>query len=385
MSLYHKRDWTNPTVSGWLGAFIGPGRNTTALRLVPVYASVALIADMFSSLPLDVFTKSGGERREVDAPAWLRSPDPRISEFEWRYQYTVSMKLRGNAYGLVVGSLLDPVGLVWLNPDKVTVDETNPERPVYRVGSAQYEQFSQGGRIVHVREFLQPGTVKGLSPIENFARDFEVGNAAREFGARFFRSSEAPTSLLSAKTRLKEGDATKARDAFRDAVSEGGPVVLDLEWDYKRLAVSPQEAQFLETIKANATTIATIFRVQPEDVGGEVANSRTYANREADAERFNVRTMLPHVTKFEQALNPLLRAQSFVRLNMDVLARPNLLERIRANSEALRTGQIFHDEMRRLEDRPPATAEQIAFWQENYQTFKSEAESVSVSTTEVGA
>lgn len=375
MSLYHKRDWADPTVSGWLGRFVGSGRAAPALRLVPVYASVALIADMFASLPMDVFTKAGGERREVEAPDWLRAPDPRVSEFEWRYQYTVSMKLRGNAYGLVVGPILNPVGLVWLNPDKVSVDETDPARPVYRIAGAEYEQFSQGGRIVHVREFLQPGTVKGLSPIENFARDFEVGDAAREFGARFFRSSEAPTSLLTAKQRLKPGDATDARNDWREAVAEGGPVVLDLDWDYKRLSVSPSEAQFLETIRANATTIATIFRVQPEDVGGEVANSRTYGNREADAERFNVRTMLPHVTKFELALKPLLGDQRFVRLNMDVLARPNLIDRIRANSEALRTGQIFHDEMRRLEDRPPATAEQLVFWQENYQTFKSESES----------
>jgi phage portal protein BeeE len=133
-----------------------------------------------------------------------------------------------------------------------------------------------------------------------------------------------------AKRALKPGQAAEAKALFRQSVADGGPVTLDMDWEYTKLTVSPDEAQFLATIKATATQIANIFRVSPEDIGGSAGDSRTYGNREADAERFNVRTMLPLVTRYELAMGELLRPDEYLKLNMDVLSRPNLLERSRA-------------------------------------------------------
>lgn len=384
MSAFVRRETRDLAWEGVYGSgainFLGGGR-TKALRLASVYAAVSLIADMFSSLPQHFHERAGAARRPIPTPEWLANPAPGLSPFDWRYQYTTSLELRGNAYGYVVGDLSRPSGMVWLHPDTVSPVPT-ATGPEYHLPSSVERPWSQGGRIVHVRKFIEPGSIKGLSPIRNFARDFDLGYFASEFGRKYFEEGATPTSLLTSKSRLKPGQAAEAKKLFREAVADGGPVTLDQEWDYKKLSVDPAEAQFLATIKANATTIGTIFRVPPEDIGGEAGSSRTYGNREADAERFNVRTMLPHVTRYETAINELLGGGKFVRLSMDVLARPNLIDRVRANAEALRTGQLFHDEMRALEDRAPATPEQIAFWQENYQTVKSMAESITESVSE---
>lgn len=385
MSLFFKRDleWGD-VFPGWAPGSSFRSRNVKALRIVSVYGAVSLIADLFATLPQSRYRDDAGRHTKLALPAWLMKPDPRIDVFGWRYQYVTSLKLRGNAYGLVLGSSINPLGVRWLHPDSVRVDETDPTGPRYYVAGSSEPMtlYSQGGQIIHVAEFVQPGSVVGLSPIAQFQKVFETAGYAIEYGHDWFEKSAIPASLLTSKKQLKPGQAAEAKTLFRAAVADGGPVTLDMEWDYKALTIAPNEAQFLETIKASATLIATIFRVAPEDVGGETGSSKTYGNRQDDAERFNVRTMLPLVVRYELAMKTLLAESEFIKLNLDALNRPNLLERTRANFEALRSGQIFHDEMRALEDRPPATAAQVKFWQENYQTQKSASESISEAVSE---
>jgi len=385
MSLFFKRD------VGWSDVFAGftgtPSRGAAgrALRLVPVYAAVSQIADQFATLPQHHYVGEAGERRRVALPQWLANPDRRVNVFSWRYQFVTSLKLRGNAYGLVLGDPANPLGVRWLHPDSVSVDETDPTGPRFFVSGMgePLTLHSQGGRMLHVPEFVQPGSILGLSPIAQFRQVFETAEFAGQYGRDWFEKSAVPASLLMSKQRLSPGQASEAKRMFRESVADGGPVTLDAGWDYEKLTVAPDEAQFLQTIKASATLIANIFRVPPEDIGGEVANSRTYGNREADAERFNVRTMLPLVTRYELAVGELLPAGHYLKLNMDVLSRPNLLERSRANTENLRNGTLTLGEARANEDRAPLTDEQVEQWQQWFATTKSQSESDATSTAYV--
>ena len=357
------------------------GGRTKALQLAAVYAAVSLIADMFACLPQHVYESTPTTRRRIATPDWMLRPAPGLSPIEWRYQYSTSLQLRGNAYGYVVSNGARVLGVAWLHPDSVEPIKTG-DGPRYRIsGEAELERpYSQGGRIIHVREFIEPGSIKGLSPIRQFARDFELGHYAAEFGRRYFESGATPTALLALKQgKLDEAQAREAKRLFLESVQDGGLVTLPGEWDYKKLSIDPAEAQFLATIKANATIIGVIFRVPPEDIGGEAASSRTYGNREADAERFNVRKMLPHVARYEGAMNELLPDGQFVKLAMDALTRPNLLDRTRNTTEQLHNGTLTLPEARALEDRAPLTDQQIEEWQQWYSTTKSESESLAES------
>lgn len=362
--------------SSWRG-------DARALRLVPVYSAVSFIADTFSMIPQYRYRQEGSVRHRMDLPVWLSKPDSRMQPMAWRYQFATSLKLRGNAYGLVLGSSLTPLGIRWLHPDSVRVDESDPSGPQFYIGGSTQPQtlWSQGGQMIHVAEFVQPGSIVGLSPIAQFKQVWETAHHAVAYGHDWFEKSGVPAALLMAKSRLKPGDAAEARKLFKEAAADG-LVTLDQDWDYKQLTVTAEEAQFLQTIKASATMIANIFRVPPEDVGGEVGSSRSYGNREADAERFNLRTMQPLGFRYIEAMTELLPRPQFIGLDFDVLTRPSLLDLVRARSEQLRTGQLFHDEMRSESNRPPATKEQIAFWRENYQTQKTMSESISESITD---
>jgi HK97 family phage portal protein len=352
-----------------------------ALRVIPIYGAVSLIADQLASLPIGIFTRVNGVSQRTTAPAWMSRPDPRLTWFDWVHQLAVSLLLRGNAYGYIVKDSTGIAQVRWLHPDDVTLDEAGIF-PIYRVGRNAEESVERGGNILHIRAFTSPGTVRGLSPIGVFRARFETWMSAAEYGREWFNNSAQPTGILqNSKGTLTPAQMDEAKKRFKDSTRRREPVALSSDWTWQQVSVSPEEAQFLQTIKATATQIAVIFRVDPEDVGGESGSSMTYATRESNQQKFNTRTLLPWTVRMETALAELLPGETFIKFDLDSLARPNTLERLQANTEALKSGQRTLAEVRASEDLPALTPQDIADWQEWFVTMKSASDSSSSSTS----
>lgn len=338
-------------------------------RVGPVYAAVSMIADLFVQAKIQAGAEAAdGELIPVPAPAWLRDPDPYVTRSTWRYQMVVSLKLRGNAYGLT-----DPDRryVRWLHPEWVSIDESNPLRPRYWVLGQEVQLVKQGGSLIHVAEFVHPGRVRGLSPIGQFMDLFEAAKAAADYGRRWFKNSSVPPAILSTKfERIGADRLREARDDFIAAAKDGKPVALPGEWSWQKVTLDPKEAQFLETIKATATQIAAIFRVAPEDIGGESGSSRTYSNREMDSGLLNTRTMQPIGVRMSDAFEPMLPTGQSLRVGFDALAQPGLLESARVDTEELTNGTLTLAEARRRKGRSPLTAEDVTAWQDHYATKK---------------
>lgn len=341
----------------------------TVTRVGPVYAAVSMIADMFVQANMRVVDeRPDGTQEPVLAPLWLKDPDPFVDRAIWRYQMVVSLKLRGNAYGLV-----DPARryVRWLHPDWVIVDESTPLHPRYLVLGQEVQLVKHGGSLVHVQEFVQPGRVKGLSPIQQFMDLFDGVAQAAEYGRRWFKQGSVPPAILSTKfERIGADRLREARDDFIAAAADGKPVALPGEWSWTKVTVDPKEAQFLETIEAGATQIAAIFRVSPEDIGGKAGSSRTYSNREMDQELLNVRTMQPLGTRMAEAFSHVLPSRHSLIVDFDGLAQPSVLDAAKVDTEELRNGTLTLDEARRRRGRKPLTPVQVAEWQERFDTKK---------------
>jgi HK97 family phage portal protein len=381
MSLFTREETRSLTYGDVWGTGSDPLIGTeTVTRIAPVYSAVSLIADLFvQGNARAVSERADGELDPAPTPMWLKDPDPFLSPSTWRYQFVVSCKLRGNAYGLV-----DPGRrfVRWLHPDWVQIDESTPLQPRYFVLGQEVDLVKRGGSLIHVPEFVQPGRVKGISPIQQFMDLFDGAAAAAAYGRSWFKNASIPPAILSTKAERVGAEVLReARDDFVAAAKTGLPVALPGEWNWQRISVAPAEAQFLETIKANATTIASIFRVPAEDIGGEAGSSRTYSNREMDQELLNVRTMQPLGTRFGDGVAPLLPTGQKVIVDFDGLAQPGVLESSRADSEQLKNGTLTLAEARRSRGRRPLTAQEIADWQQWYATFKSESESEATSVS----
>jgi HK97 family phage portal protein len=337
-----------PVASTYAAVAVTP---TTAMQHSAVWASVNLIAGAISTLPLAAYRR--GDRDPLpDLPPILRSPSAGWALPEFLYATLQSLLIRGNAYGLIVdraGAGLLPSQVELLAPDRVGV--TTPNGAVeYRVDGQEVDPAS----IWHVRAFTTPGQVEGLSPIQHARQAIGLGLGAEKYAARFFGDSAIPSGVLTSDQDIKQdrADALKAR--WREA--HGGRrdiAVLGSGARFQAVTIPPEQAQFLETSRANVATIARYFGVQPELIGGESGGSLTYANVEQRALDFLTFGLRPWLVRLETALSALLSSTTTVKFNAAALVRTDLLTRYQAHESAIRAGWKLRSEVRELEDLPP--------------------------------
>lgn len=329
---------------------------SVALSLVPVYAATGLIADQIAASPWAAFEKPSGVPTRLERqPELLTAPGVnQLDLFSWKFQLCTSLLLRGNAYGFIAGT--DNTGMpskvVWLQPDKMKVDESG-SKPVYIYGGAEIDR----SMLMHVPLYVVPGSVVGLSPIGLFRTQIETGVEAQKASKNFYRRGGVPTAILrnTAKTLTPElASDTKRR--FVASVSASEPFVTGNDWDYNAIAIPTVDASFLSGIKATATQIAAIYRVAPEEVGGEVSGSSlTYKSLEQDQIRFNTRTLRPIASRIEAVTNPYLLGERYVKFNLDASARADLKTRYESHKIGIDAGFETIDEVRALEERSPLT------------------------------
>lgn len=360
-SISYQDVWGRGNDASILGVSIESG-----LRLIPVYAATSLLADTVATLPMHVYRDLGnGVRDKVRVqPKLVTKPAPFGGRIAWVHQAMTSMLLRGNAYGVVLtrDNSGAPSTIAWQHPDSVRVDESQ-YLPRFFVREVEVPYTE----VVHIPAYVLPGSIVGLSPLRLFRTQFEAGMQAQKFGLDWYKNGVAPTGKLrntEQSVSQKEADVIKAR--FKAAVADGDLFVTGADWDYEALTVDPADAQFLEQIKATATQVAVIYRLTPEDVGGDTGSSMTYATQEQNDLKMAKRALRPWASRFEEALSDLLPRPQYVRINLDAVSRADLRTRMDAHEIALRMGLETNDEARALEERPPLTPEQIDQWQTLY-------------------
>jgi HK97 family phage portal protein len=337
----------------------------TALTLAPVFAATRLIAHGIASLPLQGYRKVGEERRSIATPKLFANPSIFGGPYEWVQRALVSLLLRGNAYGLVtsVDKFGYPQQIEWLHPDDVTIkDDRTTQRPEwYYLGRPVDAWLGRDsvGELLHIPWYVLPGHVLGLSPIGAFSTTIESGIYAQRFGRDFFQDGAVPSAVLETEQTVDEVKAKIIKDRFQQAARGRATVVLGAGTKYKPITVPPEESQFLESIKANATIIAAIYGVRPERIGGESGNSMTYANVENQAIA-DLHDLKPYLTKLEAPFSTLLPQPQYVRFNLNALLRADTQTRYATHGVALDKGFKTVDEVRADEDLPPLTDEQKA-------------------------
>lgn len=337
----------------------------TALTLAPVFASTRLIADTIASLPLQGYRKVGEDRRPIPTPALFANPSIFGGPFEWVQRALVSLLLRGNAYGLItsVDKFGYPMQVEWLHPDDVTIEDDRAiKAPRWYYLGRRVDPWlgrDSAGELLHIPWYVLPGHVRGLSPIRAFAMTIEAGIYTQQFGHDFFRDGAVPSGVLETDQTVDKADADVIKSRFKKAAQGRDVVVIGAGAKYRAITVPPEESQFLQSIKANATIIASIYGLKPERVGGESGNSMTYANVENQAIS-DLHDIRPYLTKLEGPFSTLLPRPQYVRFNLDVLLRADTKTRYETHSIALDKKFKTVDEIREDEDLPPLTDEQKA-------------------------
>jgi HK97 family phage portal protein len=124
------------------------------------------------------------------------------------------------------------------------------------------------------------------------------------------------------------------------------------DWDYNPIQIPPEQAQFLSTMKLNATQVAAIYDVPPERVGGEPGGSLTYATQEQDQIRLST-TVARWCVRLEHAFFGLLPERQYTRFNVDAMIRTDLKTRHEVFKLDRDMGLKSIDELRLIDDLEP--------------------------------
>lgn len=331
----------------------------TALALGAVYSAVSLLARTVAQLPVHAYRDVGGRKKQLDQlPALFDEPSVQGDLYDWVHRCVTSLALWGNAYGLITDrdGFGFPTGIEWLSPEHMTVVDFAFTGP----GSFLDPIWRWRGRVIpkenllHIPWFTLPWKAQGLSPLQAYAASVRSGTGAQRFSADWFDNGGVPPGTFknNAKTVPRE-EAEEVKQRLVNAVRSHQPIVYGADWDYNPIAINPQEAQFIETMKLTATQIAAIYGVPPEKIGGEKGSSMTYANTEQESIDFVQFTVLSWVSRLERAFFKLLPTKVYVRFNVDALIRTDLLTRTRVYQINRQIGLRNIDEIRDMEDLPP--------------------------------
>ncbi|MFD1083880.1 phage portal protein [Micromonospora andamanensis] len=338
-----------PTRASGSGVEVNPERART---LVAVWSCQSLIADGVASLPLDVFrkVKSRGKREEVDTPGWLSTPNPFETPYTFWHKVMVSLLGEdGNAFLRTVRDSSGQIISVYaVDPLMVEVDEDSPV-PLYRVGDEEFDRRE----MLHIPAFTVPGQRRGLSVIDHAREAIGLGLAAEEYGARFFSQGTTMSGVVEHPGNPKPGEVAvlarmlkKSHAGIKNSHAVG---ILTGGATWKSISITPEQAQFLETRRFQKLEIASLYRVPPHLLDPTVQSS--WGSGVEEQNKFFVDyTLVPWLTRLEQAISMLLPNGQYVKFNVDARLRAKTAERFQAYVQAVNNGIMSLDEVRALED-----------------------------------
>lgn len=368
---YHPRD---PALAALFGAgwATATGISVTpdnAMRAPAVAASVRLLTETVSAIPLDLFevAEDGAMRRATEQPLHglvHDAPNDWLTSVDWRRRVMNGLLLRGNQYNRVT----------WAGDGTVVRIDPLPKAGVFPIraeGRIFYRVYERSGsyvlpamEVLHIRGPFQEGDcIEAQSPVEIGRELIAQSIAAAEYIARFFRNGAVPKAALEIPATVNNETAKRLRDqwderhagvenAHRIAIIEGGMKLTSL-------AISNTDAQTLEIYKQSALEIASRLYGIPPHLSGDIDKQTSWG---AGIEQMDIgyvkHVVRPYLVGIEQAmaftlLTPSGRKRFKFEFNVEGLLRGDFKTRMEGYALLVQWGIATINEVRRRENLPP--------------------------------
>lgn len=281
---------------------------------------VRLIAEAGASVPLRV-RRSGVERENDPAARLLAEPNPDQSGAEFLETHFGFLQVAGNAYAELAAIDGVPRELYALRPDRMKVLPGTrgwPDGWEYTTGgrSVRFVRDKASGRspILHMRLFHPGDDHYGFSPLEAAAMSVDVHNAGGAWAKALLDNAARPSGAL--VVTAKDGEGRLTDDQYEKLKAElaelhtgpanaGRPLLLEGGLDWKPMALTPADMDFIAARREAAREIALAFGVPPLLLG--LPGDNTYANYKEANLAFWRQTVLPLARKSAAAMTGWLR------------------------------------------------------------------------------
>jgi HK97 family phage portal protein len=339
----------------------------TAMRAAAVYAAVRIIAGAVATLPLDLKRRVDARTREdaSDDPLWAvlrRKPNAVHTPSGFRRMMQAHVLLRGNAYAMKSVFRGSVTSLVPMHPDRVVVKQLD-------TGAMQYTYTRKDGRqvvlgqadVMHLYCLTLDG-ITGVTPLTYARETIGASLDMERHGSNVFRNGARVSTVLSHPGKLGPEGIENLRasiDAYRaGGESEGKALILEEGMDAKPMAMTAEDAQWIEARKFSRTDIAMFMGVPPSMLGDNSGSDSNWGTGlEQKSRGFVTYTLEDHLTMWEETINrdlvPPTDTAMYARFNRAALVRGDLQARWEAHVKALQWGVYSPNEIRALEDDNP--------------------------------
>ncbi|MET9617112.1 phage portal protein [Kitasatospora indigofera] len=346
----------------------------TALQVSAVFACVRLLSETIATLPVATFLKRDGLSEEVPSPLWLDYPTAEpggLGRIDLLSQVVLSLLLEGNAFLAVLWDGPNIVGLDVLDPTRIDVHNVvvgGRRRKMFYASDvdADGNEVALGWfttrEILHIPGMMLPGNFTGVSPIAFAAEPIGLALASQTYGAKFFANGAIPGAVVEVPGAMSEDGLARAREAWRMANSgaeNAHRVALLTEGaKFSKIAMSPDEAQFLQTRQFQVPEIARIFGVPPHLIA-DATNSTSWGSGLSEQnEAFTTLSLLPWVERIQAGFTRLVYAETAnrrvkVKFDLNSIRRGAPKERMETYSVGLQQGVYNLDEVRGMEGLKP--------------------------------
>ncbi len=337
-----------------------------ALQISTVWACIDRRAAVVSSLPFFVYDMQADGQKTLARNSRLygllhERPNSRMTPMEFWRAMMLSHDLRGAGYARIDrDERTGEAVALW----PMHYDQTRPI--VLPDGSMVYEyRIDQDVAIlaaenVLVIKGLGNGTT-GLDKLAFMRSTTDESAKAQASASKLFGSGGKPTGVLMIDHVLKPEQRKALLERFSEMASGNTSrlFLLEANMQHKQLSLSPEDQQLLETRRFSVEEICRWFDVPPVLV--HHSNVTTWGSGvEQIVTGWFKMSIGPMLVNIQQAvrkrvMTPGQRARQAAELAFEALLRADTAARSAFYASALQNGYMTRNEVRQLENLPPAT------------------------------
>ena len=301
----------------------------------------------------------------------LDRPNPQQSYAEFFTSLYGYLMLSGNNYMLKVGGDQMPRELHLLRPDRIVIAGSNtsiPERYDYMINGRVEQEYAvdqENGfsEVKHTKLWSPLDDYYGLSPLSAAAVEVDQHNLASRHNINLLNNGARPSGAVIFKPKDEQGYTVNLTEAQRQQVltdlnnrftspqNAGRPLLLEGDFDWREMGLSPRDMDFINLKHMSATDIALCFGVPSQLVG--VPDSQTYNNVAEARLALYEETIIPHLRLVESDLNEWLAPMyEDIEFKYDIDSIPALAERKKKTYEnvvsAVNAGIMTRNEAREV-------------------------------------
>ena len=334
-----------------------------------VYRCINEIANGAACVPFKLF-QGDDELDQHPLLSLLSRPNPTQAGVEYFQAVYSYLLLSGNNYSIKSDVSGEVRELYLLRPDRVRVKPSKtatPEAYQYVIGGKVLKTYDADpitgeSEVKHMKLYNPLDDYYGLSPLMAAATDIDNHNAINTHNISLLRNGARPSGAIVFKPandrglpiQLTDGQRQQLKDdlnvKYTGAANAGRPLLLEGDFDWREMGLSPKDMDFLQQRNMAAKDIALCFGVPSQLIG--IPDAQTYANVQEARLALYEETIMPLARRVESDLNEWLSPMygDEIRIEYDFEAVPAITERRRRIYEnvtaAVREGIISRNEAR---------------------------------------